>query len=204
MRDSVATPARRAPEVDPRRDFDRAGDGSPPSGHLPGLDHRPTTVVVPISGRSIVVGLARERVEFEQAFRLLAVNYQARGYDGPGPRPFRFTPFHVLPDTTTFVAKDVGKVVATLSLVPDTRLLGLPMESIFGPEVEALRREGRRTGEVTGLADRDLSPREFLPVFMAPILIRPVKAVLDAWAGSAHDVSVPAPAVNRRPRNSWS
>ncbi len=136
---------------------------------LPGVDLTPRSITVAIPGRPIEVGMARNSSDYEQAFALLAINYQTRGYDSPDAPLCRFTPFHILPSTTTFVAKDGARIVATFSLVADTRLLGLPMESIFAPEVDSLRREGRRLGEVTSLADRDLSPREFLPVFMALI-----------------------------------
>jgi hypothetical protein len=125
------------------------------------------TILVPGLARRIEVKAAATRDEFEQAFRLLACKYQARGYEQPSPKLFRFTPYHVLPETTTFVAKHGAEVVATLSLVPDTALLGLPLECIYGPEIAHLRREGRRLGEVTSLADRDLGPREFFRVFTA-------------------------------------
>ena len=107
--------------------------------------------------------------EFEQAFLLLARKYQAKGYENPGAKLFRFTPFHVLPETITVVAMEGARVVATLSLVPDTTLLGLPMESIYPDEVAGFRREGRRLAEVTSLADDGLGPREFIQVFEAMI-----------------------------------
>ena len=169
MRHALSAPAPSGSGFELVRPVDLAED-LPGQSIRGGALHRDSrTILVPVPGRTIEVGLARERTDYEQAFRLLAINYQARGYDSSDSRPFRFTPYHILPDTATFVAWDGGRVLATLSLVPDTRLLGLPMESIFGPEVEALRREGRRVGEVTSLADRDLSPREFLPVFMTLI-----------------------------------
>lgn len=182
MTSTLATPAPRAPGSDLPR---AARDG--PIGPRAGTDRDddPGAIVVPNRGRPIRVGLARERGDYQQAFRLLAVNYQARGYDDPDAHPYRFTPYHLLPDTATFVARDAGRVVATMSLVPDTRLLGLPMESIFGAEVAALRGAGRRLAEVTSLADRDLAPREFLPVFMALIRLTlqyHVRHGGDTWA----------------------
>ena len=168
MSTTLDSPAPLAPGFVPPRAADAAWDG--PIRLIPETaQDDPGTIVVPNHGREIRVGFAREPWEYQQAFGLLAVNYQSRGYHDPDSRPFRFTPYHILPETATFVARDAGRVVATMSLVPDTRLLGLPMESIFGPEVASLRGEGRRLGEVTSLADRDLSPREFLPVFMALI-----------------------------------
>ena len=116
---------------------------------------------------AIRVQIAADRGDFEQAYRLLAVNYQARGYEAPSQQPFRFTPHHILPGTITVVAKRRDRVVATMSQVPDTSLLGLPMESIYGWEIHQLRSQGLRLAEITSLADQDLSPREFLRVFAA-------------------------------------
>jgi hypothetical protein len=124
---------------------------------------------VPVFGiqRKIHVKIAQERSDWEQAFELVASNYRARGYESSDARSLRFTRFHALPDTVTFVAKDEGRVIATLSLVLDNTLLGLPMESIYQEEIAALRSQGRQICEVTSLADCNLSLREFMPVFVA-------------------------------------
>jgi hypothetical protein len=116
-------------------------------------------------GRTLQVHIARERSELESAFHMLAANYQARGYEAPSTKLLRYTPYHVLPDTITVVATDRDRVVATLSLVPDTSLLGLPMECTYGSEIAELRRRGCCMAEATSLADRDLSAREFIQVF---------------------------------------
>jgi hypothetical protein len=97
----------------------------------------------------------------------VAQSYAKRGYDPLDWLGVRFTSHHALPDTTTFIARAANQIVATLSLVADNSLLGLPMESIYGPEIEQLRQDGRRLVEVTGLADHGLSLREFLPIFVA-------------------------------------
>jgi hypothetical protein len=123
------------------------------------------SVRVPNISREIRASIGRERAELEAAFRLLATNYRARGYEAPGTKPCRFTRYHALPGTATFIARHDRRVVATLSLVPDTELLGLPMESIYGPEVDRLRRQGRRLAEFTSLAVQGLSLREFIQVF---------------------------------------
>lgn len=148
--------------------------GDVPAPHLRIRREAPThrrpsahALEAPGRGRTFQVKIASSRDEFEQAFQLLAARYQARGYEEPSTKLFRFTPYHVLPDTVTFVAKHGDRVVATMSLVPDTALLGLPMECIYGAEVDALRRRGRRLGEVTSLADGDLDTREFLQAFLA-------------------------------------
>ena len=133
------------------------------------LDLAPAAMPVPGIGRDIQVKVASERAEWEEAYLLVAQNYRSRGYEPAGAKGPRFTAFHALPDTTTFVAKHGGHVVATLSLVADNTLLGLPLESIYRPELQALRLEGRRLGEVTSLADTGLGVREFLRVFVTMI-----------------------------------
>jgi hypothetical protein len=123
-------------------------------------------------GREIRVKIATEQDEFEQAFALLAASYRARGYEAPGDEPYRFTAHHALPGTVTLVAKHGARVVATLTLVPDNDVLGLPMESIYGDEIAGLRREDRKIAEVTSLADAGLSVREFVLVFRALIKLQ--------------------------------
>ena len=124
---------------------------------------------MPGISREITVKIASEPEEWEQAFELVAANYQEKGYEAATAKPYRFTPYHALPDTTIFVAKHQSRVVATFSLVADNPLLGLPMEALYGAEIAGLRRQSRRLGEVTSLAMTDLGQREFLQVFTAMI-----------------------------------
>jgi len=126
---------------------------------------------VPGIARTIEVKIASERKEWEQAFELLGETYRARGYESADSNGLRFTPFHALPDAVTFVAKHQGNVIATLSLVLDNNVLGLPMECVYGNEINGLRSQGRRFGEATSLADKGLSLREFIPVFTSLIRI---------------------------------
>jgi len=125
----------------------------------------PHALPVRCKDRVLWVKIASERAEFEQAFQLLSEKYRARGYEPPSPKPFRFTPYHVLNQTQTLVAKYGERVVATFSLVPDNDSLGLPMENLYSEEIKALRRTGYRLAEVTSLADRDLASSDFLRVF---------------------------------------
>jgi hypothetical protein len=129
---------------------------------------QPQAVRVPGLAGEVMVKIASEPDEWEQAFRLVAANYQECGYQATG-RSYRFTPYHALPDTTLFVAKRDGRVVATFSLVADNTLLGLPLESLYAAEVAELRQQGRRLAEVTSLASADLGQREFMHVFTALI-----------------------------------
>jgi hypothetical protein len=154
--------------VDAGSDFPAQYGYSRPAAPKPkpaALDPASRPIIVQGIGRSLEIKIARERADLEAAFLLLATSYRARGYEMPSAKLFRYSPYHVLPDTVTVVAKDGDRVVATLSLVPDTAFLGLPMECIYGRELNDLRREGRRLAEPTSLADCDLSAREFLQVF---------------------------------------
>lgn len=131
----------------------------------------PGSQPVPVPGlaRNIEVKIASTFAEWEEAFALVAGNYQSCGYEADDRGAYRFTPYHALPDTVVMVAKHRGHVVATFSLVPDNTLLGLPLEGIYRSEVQELRHSGRRIFETTSLADRDLSTREFVQVFLALI-----------------------------------
>jgi hypothetical protein len=133
------------------------------------IDPRPIAVPVPGVARNIEVKIASERQEWEEAFQLVASNYRARGYEVASSKPYRFTPYHALPDTVTFVAKRAGHVVATFSIVPDNTLVGMPMESLYGQEIAGLRQKSQRMAETISLADTGLSVREFLQVFVTLI-----------------------------------
>jgi hypothetical protein len=119
----------------------------------------------------------------------VAATYRARGYEAPSARRLRFTPFHALPDTATFVAKHGGRLLMTMSLVPDNTLLGLPLEAVYADEVRSLRRARRRLGEVISLAaDQALGLREFRRVFVA--LIRLLKQYHAAQGGDTWVITV--------------
>jgi N-acyl amino acid synthase FeeM len=163
--------AARTPILTPHIVGPRRPSRKPAIPARPEAAHRSAPLPITVSGieRTIEIKIATEWGEWEQAFELVAASYRARGYEVDGTRPFRFTPYHVLPDTVTLIAKHEGRVVATLSLVPDTSMLGLPMEGIYGEEIAGLRQEGRKLAEVISLADSGLSVREFVQVFKALI-----------------------------------
>jgi hypothetical protein len=152
------------------------------------LEVVPTSYRVPGIARDIQVKVATELDELEEAYQLVAANYRARGYEVASNKPFRFTPYHALADTRTLVAKHDGRVVATFSIVLDNTLLGLPMESIYGEEITALRNKGHRLLETTSLADTGLSVREFMQVFVA--LIRLGMQYHTAHGGDTYVITV--------------
>ena len=173
-RAGAATPGPAAPALDDLDLRSRLGaipavDAEPV--YRPGREKPdPRAVPVPRVARDIRVKIASERAEWKDAFQLVALNYQAVGYEAPLSSKVRFTEYHALPDTVTFIAKHQDRVLMTFSLVPDNTLVGLPLESIFGEEVKQLRRQRRRLAEIISLAaDSELTPREFRPVFVALI-----------------------------------
>lgn len=126
----------------------------------------PTSQVrVPGLSRDVWVKMASTRAEWEDALRLVTDTYRSRGYENCGPGQLRFTPYHALPDTNVFVAKHGERVLMTMTLVSDNTLLGLPMEVLYGDEINQLRADGRYMVEATSLADQGLQLQEFIPVF---------------------------------------
>jgi hypothetical protein len=117
------------------------------------------------AGLDVEVKIASEPAEWEQAFRLVRQAYEARGLQAAGSGDLRFSAHHALPGTTTFVARQDGRVIATLSLVLDNPLLGLPMESIYPDEVATLRATGARLAEVISLAGERCGPESFPVTF---------------------------------------
>ncbi len=102
--------------------------------------------------------------ERRDAFRLVYDSYLRAGLAQPNEHRVRVTPHHLLPTTHVFVARYQGDVISTLSLVGDNAL-GLPMESIYGAELARRRSQGLAISEVSCLADRRGSRRDFLTVF---------------------------------------
>jgi hypothetical protein len=130
----------------------------------------PSAVPVPGVQREIVVKIASTRNEWEKAFSLVANNYRAKGYEGSMSCKVRFTPYHAIPETVTFLALLGDEVLMTMSLVADNTLLGLPLECIYPDEVNTLRRQQRRLGEVISLAaSKELDMRESRQTFISLI-----------------------------------
>jgi GNAT superfamily N-acetyltransferase len=102
--------------------------------------------------------LARVRVkvattvdETMGAARLVHDAYVGRGLMDPHPTGVRISPQAVLPSTIVLVAVVDEKVIGTLSLGLDSPL-GLPMDSSFRSEMDALRQSSGRLAEISALA----------------------------------------------------
>lgn len=108
------------------------------------------------------VRVARDADERLEAATLVARMYRTEGYlterKESHVEPF-YGLHHLLDETTVFVASDGERIVGTLAVILDSPA-GLPMETLYGDEIDRLRREGRRPCEFCSLAvDPELGRR---------------------------------------------
>lgn len=89
--------------------------------------------------------------EREQAFELVHRVYNRSGLVDDNTCHKRVLRQHLASDTDVIVAKQHGRIVYTVSLVGDGEF-GLPLESLFEDEVNAMRRSGLRLAEISCLA----------------------------------------------------
>lgn len=100
----------------------------------------------------IDVRFGSPRGELEEAFRLVYRLYRQRKYSQPHPAGLRYVWHLGMPGSRTIVAVAAeGHMVGTTSYVPDGKP-GLPMDSSFGAELDALRASGKSIAEVMSLA----------------------------------------------------
>lgn len=118
-----------------------------------------------VDGEPIVYKPAANQAERTAAFRLVYQAYTRAGLIEENPYQMRVTPYQMLDSTQVFVAVCNNEVMSTVSLVGDG-VLGLPMEGIYGEEVERLRARGISVAEVSSLADRRRQLSRTLPVFV--------------------------------------
>lgn len=111
--------------------------------------------------------VASSREELEQSMALVYREYMVRGFILPKyyKSGLRITPHHMTPGAVTFIALKYGKVVATLTLIPDSPL-GLPFDMGYETEADDLRKSGRKICEVGYLAiDSGLFGRGLFSMF---------------------------------------
>lgn len=103
--------------------------------------------------------------EWCAAFSLIYDCYRREGLSEDCPSGMRVTPHHLLPTTSTIIARFQDSIIGTLTLIRDSQD-GLPIESVYGAEVAAMRREGHVLAEVSCLATEPLSRTEYPYVCM--------------------------------------
>lgn len=116
--------------------------------------------------KKTVYHIVRTRKELEQSFSLVYQEYIRRRYI---PKHYksklRLSLYNAVPSTTTFVVKQANKVVATVTIIPDSPL-GLPMDKIYKKELDGLRKKGQRVSEVSQLSiDNSLYPKGWFSMF---------------------------------------
>ena len=85
--------------------------------------------------------------DYISCFRLLHDVYAAVGYVQPSSPPLRIIQQHLDPETLIIMGFIKDTLVYTAILFPDNQL-GLPIDSAFKKQVDALREQGRRLVEV--------------------------------------------------------
>lgn len=100
---------------------------------------------------SLEIKIAETYEEFESAYHLLYSSYIEIGYEKPNDSRLRVITQHMLPTTTTLVAKLNGEVVGSMSIVKDNSL-GLPSERVFN--IDDVRAKNPNIAEISSLAVR--------------------------------------------------
>jgi hypothetical protein len=95
--------------------------------------------------------VAETRTERERAFRLVYDVYRDAGLMAANRSQMRVTKHHLLETTDVLIAKNDSDIVFTISSIRDGAY-GLPLESIFAEEVNAMRAEGLSLAEVSCVA----------------------------------------------------
>jgi hypothetical protein len=109
--------------------------------------------------------IASTREQREAAFHLVYDSYLRAGLGEMNEYEMRVTPYHLSDCSEIFIAMRRRKVIFTMTLIMDGKL-GVPMESVYGDEVNRLRQQGLRLGEVSCLADCQRHVKEFFPIFL--------------------------------------
>ncbi len=107
------------------------------------------------AGGEYTIGVAADLATRRAAYRLVYQLYLEKEYAQPHPARMWLSIYDALPETSTLVVKRRGEVVAALTVICDSPM-GLPADRIYGQELDAMRRAGRRPAEIVSLG---VSPR---------------------------------------------
>lgn len=118
------------------------------------------------------IKIAETPDEYTRAFRLVYEEYLRSGYTKPHPSLMHYTIWSMLPQTSVFVFKSYHEVLCTLSHIPDSDMFGLPMDSLYKPEVDKLREKGRSIVEVGALATQYTRRWTNLMVYLAKAMFQ--------------------------------
>jgi len=102
-------------------------------------------------GDALNLAVARHPEDMVEAFQLIYENYRRMGYVRQHSSKMRVTWWDALPDAVRIIARQQGRIVGTLGLIPDSEA-GLPADTVAPSQLEALRERGRVMCEVCGVA----------------------------------------------------
>lgn len=100
------------------------------------------------SSSGVEVRSAQSLRELTEAFQLVYQKYVESGYMQAHQGRLRFSLQALLPTSTTFVARQDGRISSTLTFIRDSSC-GLPLQKVFPAELALLRARGKRVIEGT-------------------------------------------------------
>ncbi|WP_272699608.1 N-acyl amino acid synthase FeeM domain-containing protein [Desulfovibrio sp. Fe33] len=99
------------------------------------------------------IKIAETKEELEQAFKTVYSVYRGTNYIAEDhPSEMSYSVFSLLPTTCAFIFKEYLTVISTMSFYIDSEAFGLPMDSLYKQEIDALRAQGRKVAEIGALA----------------------------------------------------
>lgn len=115
--------------------------------------------------RGLGCKIAATHDEWHDAFALVYESYSRAGLTDPNPAGVRVLPHHLLPTTSTIIAQHDSDTLGTVTLIRDSAR-GVPLEVVYGRDVDEMRAAGIKFAEVSCLATRPLSLGDYPYVFM--------------------------------------
>lgn len=103
-------------------------------------------------GLFLLIRRATILCQFQDAYRLMHDVYVREGCFFADPSGIRLSPFDALPSTAVFFAEREEEIVGAQRAVIDSQDLGLPADAVFKTELDGLRAQGRKIGEMSAEA----------------------------------------------------
>lgn len=102
---------------------------------------------------SMTYRLAEDKKELEQGFSLVYDSYQKKGFvPKEKPHGMLFSIYSLLPGTLHAMTRTSQGITSNLTAIPCSQQFGLPMDTIYKPELDRLRARGRKIVELSALA----------------------------------------------------
>ncbi len=110
--------------------------------------------------------------EYTRAFRLVYDEYLQSNYTHPHHSCMHYNIWSMLPKTSVFIFKSAQDVVCTLTHIVDSEAFGLPMDSIYKPEIDTLRAQGRKIIEVGSLVTQRMRRWSNMLMYLAKAMFQ--------------------------------